>query len=97
MYRHKNKIVTGEAGELSKIDEELSELKDVEQNHPKPYIMRIIECSDIIESVGSYTFRKNKIPLFLVVLICYLRKLYKPIRNVVLDIYGKPKSSFFDN
>lgn len=49
---HINKIQRGKLGELSKIQEELDEAKDAEQQGVR--IMLLVELSDMIGSIESY-------------------------------------------
>lgn len=82
MFEHTKIIPSGVAGEISKIDEELEELKDA--NSQGHYLHSIIECADIINSTGQFSFNKYGIPLILVILLCYIRKPYKILRRFVL-------------
>ncbi len=49
---HKNKIIKGVIGEIGKIQEELDELKDAEEQNCK--IMQLVELSDLIGSIELY-------------------------------------------
>jgi len=89
MFKHYSKITRGKRGEISKINEELEELSDAYSNSSK--IHQIIECSDIIESVGQLTRKQYKIPLCIMLFLVYLRSPYKIVRNKILDILDKPK------
>lgn len=94
MYRHINVIKFGQKGEISKIDEELDELKDAYQHSTQFH--SIIESADIIESVGQFTWKQYDCPLIFVVIFCYIRKPYKILRNVILDLCKIPKTYFFE-
>jgi len=91
---HSGHIPLGVRGEISKIEEELAELKDV-QTAEHSAVISIIECADIIESVGQFSLKKFYIPLTVIFIFAVIRRPYKILRNIVLDICGKPKESFF--
>lgn len=72
-------ISKGEHGELSKIHEELMELTDAHMQDYPAFVA--VEASDLINSVGRFTWRKYRIPLFLLVILYYIRLLYKPLKR----------------
>lgn len=80
----------GIKGELSKIDEELTELKEAHEN--KCYGLSIIESSDVIESVSQFAWKQYKIPAFALFVLYYLRIPYKFIRNKTRDFLGMSKT-----
>ena len=90
MWNHVNHIPPGVKGELSKINEEHHELIDAHENSTN--IHTIIEAADLIESVGQFAYKQLNVPLFVIIGITYLRKTYKPVRNITRDLLGKPKS-----
>jgi hypothetical protein len=94
-YKHKKDIPLGAKGEYSKINEEIHELEDAIDSRDRGFV--VIESADVIEAIGMYTWRQYKIPLFLVVILCYCRKIWKPIRNWYNDVRGRSKRSFFNN
>lgn len=52
MGYHKNQIKKGTYGEISKIQEELEELQDAQQQNNK--IMQLVELSDIIGAIEGF-------------------------------------------
>ena len=94
VMRHSEDITLGIRGEISKIDEEVAELKDV-QNISGGFWASIIECADIVESVGQFSWKKYCVPLPFVFLLVVVRWPYKRLRNLILDLLGRPKESFF--
>ena len=94
MYSHKNVIVHGKSGELSKIQEELDELRDSYEN--STFVHTLIESADVIDATAKFLWAQYKFPLIIVFLLYLVRKPYKKVRNLILDFLGVPKSSFFD-
>jgi len=90
MWTHNIRPYEGKIGEFSKITEEYLELEDADiQKISKAWV--VIECSDLIGAVGAYSWRTNKIPLWLLVVLTYLRIPFKPVRNFIRDLAGRPK------
>ena len=89
-FAHKRLIRLGVRGETSKIREELDELEDTESP-----VHAILELSDILDATGQYARKKLRCPLFVIVALCYVRTVYKPIRNFILDRWGQSKESHF--
>lgn len=94
LCQHHNRIPLGVKGELSKIQEELAELQDVQQ-HGNGHFHGTLECADLLESIGQFAWRYYRIPFVCLIGIYLLRAVFKPIRNKVLDFFGHPKESFF--
>lgn len=92
-FTHKNRIPLGVDGEFSKIREEYLELEDAHEQ--KKAYFTIIECADLITSVGSFSWRQYKIPFFLIIVLAYIRKPYKWIRNPFLRLKYKTRKSDF--
>lgn len=81
-------IKDGEMGKFSKIREEYLELKDaIKQKNKK---LTFIESCDLINATLQFTW----VPSPVVILIVYLRRLYKPIRDRIYDYAGLKKSDF---
>ena len=83
-YKHISPIKMGVKGELSYIQEELDELTDAHKQNCK--LWEIIEGADVILALDKFLWRKHHIPLILVILLAYIRFIYKPIRNKILDL-----------
>ena len=89
-FTHKKQIKLGVEGELSKIQEEFNELADA-HSQDKAFFS-IVECADLVTTVGMFSWHKYRVPLLVVVLFAYLRKPYKAIRNPILRrMYGNRK------
>lgn len=89
MWKHKSKISHGIKGELSYIQEEFDELKDV---HGQGYkIWGTIEASDIVIAIGKFTNKHYSCPLLFVIILGYLRIPYKWMRNILLGLLGYVK------
>jgi len=94
-FRHRTPIELGIEGELSKIREEFDELTDAYNQNKK--FFAAVECTDLISSVGMFSYKKIGVPLFMIIIFAYIRKPYKWIRNPILHkIYGK-RSEVFGN
>jgi hypothetical protein len=89
-FKHLKKIPLGRKGEISYIREEFLELIDAHQQGSK--IWQIIEAADILIALGKFLRKKVGFLLLGVILLAYLRMVYKPIRNKILDYYGVSKS-----
>ena len=61
MGYHKSKIEKGTLGEVSKIKEEYSEFLDAIEN--SNHVMALIELSDLLGAIESYTTQKYNIDL----------------------------------
>jgi hypothetical protein len=87
-FTHKKRIKLGVEGELSKIQEEFHELSDA--HGQQKGFFSIVECADLVTTVGMFSWKQYRVPFLLVVLFAYLRKPYKAIRNPILKrLYGK--------
>lgn len=80
----------GKRGELSKIDEEVQELKEAVAENNK--ILSIIECADVIESACQFARKQYLVPALILIALYGIRCFYKPVRNLVRDMFGLPKT-----
>lgn len=90
MYNHKVKINLGKKGDISYIQEELDELSDAHIQNVKQW--QLIESADVIIAIGKFSQKHLKLPLLLVIILAYIRMVYKPIRNKILDLMKVQKS-----
>ena len=80
MWKHRAEIKRGVRGEISKIQEELDELRDV---HPHSRVWAIIEAADIIGATVSYTSQHHRIPSLFVIMLMYARVPYKICKRLL--------------
>ncbi len=92
MFTHTRSIKRGVPGELSKITEEYNELEDAYSTGSKTW--SAIEASDLIDAVGRFAWKKCNTPMPVLLMLYLVRRVYKPIRNIVLDLLKKPKKEF---
>lgn len=86
-FKHKIHIAQGTHGEFDKISEEYLELADAFTQKKK--VFSILEAADLVAVTGEFTWRQFKVPLILIVILCYLRKPYKLVRNFYMrTMYG---------
>ncbi len=90
MWKHKRQIPIGQKGDISYIEEELTELIDAREQDVNN-IWPLIEASDVIGAVGKFTWKQYRVPLIVIVLLAYIRKPYKLVRNFILDFMGVEK------
>lgn len=89
-FTHKAKIPIGEYGKFSKVTEEYIELMDAHSQGKKYFT--VIEASDLIDVTGRFTWKECRTPLLVIVLFCYIRRLYKLVRNPFLIRYLKKQN-----
>lgn len=89
MFRHSKFIKQGVKGEISKIHEEIEEFEDANTK-----LWKLVELTDIVLATSQVSRRQFRVPFLLIVIFAYLRWVYKPIRNLCLDLLGYPKSYF---
>ncbi len=80
----------GIKGELSKIDEEVAELKEAHDNRWR--WLKIIESSDVVEATCQYSWRQNRVPAIVLFILYYFRRPYKFARNKIRDFLRMPKT-----
>ena len=85
-------IVDGTSGELSKVEEEYEELRDAWDQNLKP--PAFIDGCDLVDATLKLQWNKFKVPAPLILVVIYLRRLYKPIRNRIYDYAGLNKEDF---
>lgn len=94
MVNHIGPVRLGKRGEVSKIEEELDELRDFVSRKVNPFLV-LVECADIIESVGQFSRRRHCCPLVVVYLLCVVRAAWKPLRDLWLNRHGNRKEEYF--
>jgi len=85
-------IPDGVEGQFCKINEEFLELKDAIAQRNRP--LTFIEACDVIDSTAKFQFKQFTVPLPAVVALIYLRRVYKPFRNMLYRSVGLSKSDF---
>lgn len=85
-------IEDGTPGEFSKVREEYHELKDAIDQNLK--VLTFIEGCDVVDATMKFQFKQFKVPSFIVLLVVYLRRLYKPFRDAVYHWAGLNKEFF---
>ncbi len=82
-------------GDISYIQEEVSELEDAHRQNIS-YAWKLIEASDVVGAVGKYSNKHLGAPLLLVLVLTYLRIPYKIVRNAMLNLAKVDKSKYFE-
>lgn len=85
-------IEDGIAGELSKVTEEYHELVDAMAQENRA--LSFVEGCDLVDATLKLQFNKFKVPSVVVLLCIYLRRVYKPFRNLVYIWAGLNKNDF---
>lgn len=85
-------IEDGTPGEFTKITEEYLELEDA--INQKNRALTFIEGLDLLDSTFKFEWKQFRIPLIVAVVIIYLRRLYKPLRNRTYQFAGLDKEDF---
>lgn len=85
-------IEDGTPGEFSKIREEYHELQDAIDQKLK--VLTFIEGCDVVDATMKFQFKQFKVPSILVLVVVYLRRAYKPVRDFIYHWAGLNKEFF---